>query len=316
MSDGNNTHDENNYISDISDSDTDVNKLEEKCMSAKPKLRSDNIKATSKNRGRPSLKTKNKAKFELDPTFLRPNQKASSTVKSKTTNNHQVDEEGQTDFRSMIAGVSFELKDDLSKITSKLNSLFTMINSLVDRVEELENESTLQKNDIMNQGRRILELEQKTEENDRKSKVNSVLLTHSKIDSSSKSLSVDIGKFMTEELKLNAHVVDMTAISRFGRGNGTVLLELPSFEAKKQLYRAKKQLCATKNPEYDELYINDFLTRKKSELLKKARDLKKTKRIHTAFSMDGNVFIRIQERGERMLIREMSDLEIPENEVP
>jgi hypothetical protein len=210
--------------------------------------------------------------------------------------------------RNLMQDVSLELKHDLEKMSTKLNRVFVVMNALVDRVEELEKIVQENSERTQCQERRIIELEWRTEEQDRKTALNKVLLTYEKINTSSNSLRADVSKILTAEMKISPEVVNGIVISKFGRGNHTVMLELSSLETKREIFRGRKNLSNDDKIKYRNLYVNEFLTRKKAELLKKARDLKKNRRIHTAFSFNGKVYIKLHVDDDKIIVRDMSDL--------
>jgi O-phosphoseryl-tRNA(Cys) synthetase len=126
-------------------------------------------------------------------------------------------------------------------MSTKLNKLFAVMNVLVDRVEILETTITKNNELIEGQGRRISELEGRAEEQDRKMTLNKVLLTYEKINSSSDTLKTEVSRFLTVEMKIAPAVMSGIIISKFGRGSHTVILELSSIEAKREVFRAKKK---------------------------------------------------------------------------
>jgi hypothetical protein len=288
-----------------SEGECELNKLVSKCLEMKPNMR----KASTKRPvGRPkkSFKTPNSFCELLDPSFLRPFGNESSDI---GYDKPLTEYECQDDIRNIMDNASVEIKHDIGKMSAKLNKLFTVMGSLLDRVEKLEKRDSEYLEQFRSQEKRITELESRIEENDRKSMLNRALLTYENINTASESLKTDVTKFLTLELKLAPLIMNGLTVSSFGRGNHTVLLEFATFEGKRELFRAKKSLYNQDKNKYKSLYVNEFLTKNKAELLRKARSMKKENKFHSAFSFDGRVYVRIHEKDDRMIIQDMTDLE-------
>ena len=158
---------------------------------------------------------------------------------------------------------------------------------------------------------RINELEYIVDDYKRKERLNKLLLHGNVIVSTSPTLQSDIHKLFAEQLKLDAELIKDVRVIKFGTGAHSVLLEVPSLIVKKELFAAMKKLLQDSESENDNsavFYLNEYLTPRYAELMKCCRERKKSKRIHSAFSFHGQVYIKISESANKKLIRAMSDI--------
>jgi myosin heavy subunit len=267
------------YITAESDGERCIDELLNRCLKSVPEL-----KNKAKNKvGRPKKSTRSTTKL-LDPELPCPNvdhRSANSVGVSRKKSKLNFSE----GIRDVMEDVSTNLKDDLVRMSSKLDRIFNVLNELMKRVDALEQKDEEYAQRFSHQEKRINELEARLEESDRKATLNKAILTFEKIDSASNNLEADVSKFLSVNMKLTPSVMNGLLISRFGRGGHTVLLEFSSVEARRQIFRARKNLInMDEGRRYETLYVNDFLTRNKVEILKKAREMKREGRIH-AFSV-------------------------------
>lgn len=121
-----------------------------------------------------------------------------------------------------------------------------------------------------------------------------------------------VKRVIKDALKLPDGLINQIAISKFGRSTSTVLLDLPSLAARFTIFERKSKLRT--NETYKYLYINEFLTKRNAELMKQARKRKKEKRLHSVFTLNGQVYVKRSEGGEKQLILNVNDLDNPQTD--
>ena len=275
----------------FSDSETDnVDVLYNKCINAKPVTRSQTNSALKSNK-KPYTVThtgNKKAEKSLPPDFL------------------QIDE-GNNNMDDLMENVSSELKNDMNNMSSKLNKLLQIMSAMRVRVESLENKVAHQDQVIQGQSKQIARLENQYEEMERKSRQNKVLLTDNVIKASSQALHADVLKLFTDKLKLSTKELKEFSVTKFGKSPHTVLVEFESLNAKKTLFKTLRNV-RTETPEVTkDFFINDFLTKKRTELLKHARQLKKEEVLASAYSFEGNVYNKHEEDSDSQRVLSLSD---------
>ena len=287
------------YFTD-SDTETDLNYLVKKCLDAKPEMMSSTNSAIIT---RSSAKKKN---GELLPDHFLRSQKGKNQIPAQNADS----------MENLLTTVSDELKNDMSNVSSKLDSLLSVMNHMSVRINDIEEKVCDQDSTILLQNEKIVELESKIEDNESKLLQNKVILTHKNLNANSTNLRMDVIKFFEEKMKLPPDVIYGFTVSKFGTGAHTLLVEFSVMKHKRALYKARRALWQANDPIHKDLFINDFLTKKRAELMKLAREMKKKKQIHAAFSHDGNVFIKKDQGSTMIKIRDASDLpEISDDDV-
>ena len=96
---------------------------------------------------------------------------------------------------------------------------------------------------------------------------------------------------------INKQWLDHSALDRVNRvgriKDGTsrqLLVKFATYRERHRVYRAKKTL---KSNNSNRIFVNEDLTRRRSSLLYKARQLKKTKHIMDCWSYDGQILIKV-----------------------
>ena len=78
-------------------------------------------------------------------------------------------------------------------------------------------------------------------------------------------------------------------------------------------FRAAFLQCKSKlknSSKYKGVYINEDLTRSRTEILRAARDLVRRRLIHSAWTYDGRIFIKVSIDGKRLLVSSLEDLNL------
>ena len=289
-------NDDNEFYEVLDDSNYD--KLLKKCKSITPELRVTRSKSLAKS------------KVNLDKTYGKDFLRLPANPVNKVSGGDDKAKGGLVNTKGAVKDMINDLNEDFNRLHGKFDKIYFVLDNLIDRVdlmEERENEHQLlhEENE-----RRIADLESKNEENERRSRLNKVLLTYPQLNNESKSLQNETRKFLEESLKLDSAIVNKTKVSKFGKEKHTVLLEMPSIDAKLELFRIKKLLTTNEDDEKNlvNLYVNDFLTPKRVEILKRARVMKKSKKLDSVFSINGIVYIRVNKDAKAKPIHCISDL--------
>ena len=165
---------------------------------------------------------------------------------------------------------------------------------------------------IAEQRKEIDELHKHCDSSDRVSRQRKVILNYSAFNTNSANYQVTVKRVIKDALKLPDGLINQIAISKFGRSTSTVLLDLPSLAARFTIFERKSKLRT--NETYKYLYINEFLTKRNAELMKQARKRKKEKRLHSVFTLNGQVYVKRSEGGEKQLILNVNDLDNPQTD--
>jgi len=118
---------------------------------------------------------------------------------------------------------------------------------------------------------------------------------------------------------LNVHIVnnDIDICHRVAtrRSNGDprpIIVRFRSYRAKSELYKARKHLKSASLSNYfqntEAVYINENLTNYRRDLFAKVRKFKKNNNWHSAWTMDGKIFIKKYQSDQVKRIYEAEDL--------
>ena len=101
---------------------------------------------------------------------------------------------------------------------------------------------------------------------------------------------------MASSLGVDVSVTDINRSHRVGRPGKTdgkphdILVKFTSYRVRRNLFQSKSKAKAHQN--YRGVYINEDLTRLRTQLMSQARVLVKSKRIFGCWSSDGTVLVK------------------------
>jgi len=115
--------------------------------------------------------------------------------------------------------------------------------------------------------------------------------------------------FFNEALQLNLTQYDINNAHRLGpKGKGKfssdIIVKLSSNIVKQDIMRNRKKL---KHLDH-RIYINEDLTQLRASLYKKAREQVKHKHLYTAWTRDGNIFVKLHDNSKATKITKEKDL--------
>lgn len=88
-----------------------------------------------------------------------------------------------------------------------------------------------------------------------------------------------------------------------------ILVKFATYNARQQLYEMRKDLRNSENETMKQLFINEDLTKKRSQLLYDARCLFRVEKLAAAYSLDGRLFVR-DDQNHRHYIQSDDDLKV------
>lgn len=142
-----------------------------------------------------------------------------------------------------------------------------------------------------------------------KDRVKTLVITGIKEDKD-KSPAEQVIQLCKEKLQFHIHPVDIDDIYRIKQRTPTkpptIILTLTTKRKKVELMKVKKGL---KNSTGEQIYINESLTPKKSELFARARSLVKEKKMFNAWTRDGHIYMKKNSADNPRLIQSIDELE-------
>ena len=204
-----------------------------------------------------------------------------------------------------------DIKNDIRSLDDEVKSLKIELNSVEDRVTSVEGNVTnirgsiatvntlCSKLALMNKN---IDQEMKKQEDNTKSKQ---ALFHSEVDAE-KSDFVGRIRALFANIGVDSTTSRIIDVQRFNKLKYTVLLSFPSIALKSDFYSLLKQYRTRNNN--SKTFMNEFLTHAKYELLKKCLNLKRSGKLHSAYSFDNKVFVKKNNGDNPKLIRGADDV--------
>ena len=190
----------------------------------------------------------------------------------------------------------------LARFEEKVNGLTKELSAKVSIINELQNEITTLKE-------KMFEMEDKIEKS---GKEKNLLLDGIKESENENTKENALG-FIKDNLKIDVKDYQVNEIYRIGRKESDkprrILIKFLSQNMKDKIYNERLQLIKSSNPSLKSIYINEDLTKKNQNILFHARNLKKSKRISSVWTRNGNVTIKVDGQESPCIIKNVAELE-------
>ncbi len=163
---------------------------------------------------------------------------------------------------------------------------------------------------MLHQKKQITTLEREVETLKQESRNKTIVINGLKEDKE-KDPSDQIMTLCKDKLNVNLHPHDIDTSfivpSRKDPRQKSIYITLTTGRKKVEIMKVKKNL---RNIPGERIYINEHLTLKQGEIFAKARELVRKKKITAAWTRDGKVFIKTEERGQPKLIMDTEQLDL------
>ena len=202
-----------------------------------------------------------------------------------------------------------KLEAENDKLKQDVSSLKKAVRKAEDDVADLNDDLDGLKSDLDSAICQIDDLEQYNRKHN--------LEIHGIPESSEENLSdkiIKLGKI------LNVHIVNndidichRMATRRSNGGPRPIIVRFRSYRAKSELYKSKKHLRSVSLNNYfhgaEAAYINENLTNYRRELFAKVRKFKKINNWHSAWTIDGKIFVRKSQNDQVYRVYKVEDLD-------
>lgn len=249
-----------------------------------------------KNNGKPKSTTTNVLDFAgapLPDNFLR------------LDNQHNVSSGPSKD---LISNNNSSMENLLQSLVNELGFMRTAVTKLTDKITDalgkigdLERENAELKEACKQKDEKILSLEMEKDEIDQNTRANCLIMSGEKVVNMKQNVPETLSKIFTQTLKLKPRNPVNFSYRMSGDG-AKVLLTIDNYNDRAAIFTAVRKIKP------NGLYINEFLTPRRQELLYELRKLKKEERIFSAFSSNGKIYYRLSNDSDRVLVKSMSDV--------
>ena len=109
---------------------------------------------------------------------------------------------------------------------------------------------------------------------------------------------------MADELGVTIYPTDIDRSHRVGKTDTKdrakksrkvhrdIIVKFTSYNARRRLYEMRKELRDTENDNLKNVFLNEDLTKRRSEILYEARNLRHANKLKAAYSSDGKIIVR------------------------
>lgn len=124
-------------------------------------------------------------------------------------------------------------------------------------------------------------------------------------DESTDNIVLEIAK----KINANTNLTDIDRTHRVGSNAvKDIIVKFTSYRSRREFFSKRKTLKDSPDQRYRRVFINENLTASRNKLLYEARQLVKAKRLLSAYSMDGRIFV-FDDKKHRHLISCLADLD-------
>ena len=86
-----------------------------------------------------------------------------------------------------------------------------------------------------------------------------------------------------------------------------IIVKFSTYNARRKLFQIRKELRTTENEDLKKIFINEDLTKLRSEILFEARNLRRVNKLNSAYSSDGKLFVR-DKQDKKYQLSSLNDL--------
>ena len=211
-----------------------------------------------------------------------------------------------------------ELQDDFDKMRKKLNIFAEALSNVFERLDALEEEvsklrarpppSTPSFASVVQSApdnKRLEKLEQFASEEERKSRILEITITHPQIDVSNENLLSHVKSFMADKLQMEPREIDSGFnVKKVAYRPNTVIVVFSAIKFIRFVFGALKRLRLRDQDLCTDLFINDNMTSYNYSILKhlkgekKKRSEERRKSFESVYVFDGKVYVKKQKTNQ------------------
>ena len=203
------------------------------------------------------------------------------------------------------------LSKSVSTIERNISEISLNINDIKAKLSYMESEIDVVKEEQSKQRKDIIMLKN-NDDLEKITKQKQLVITDDEFrfgDASPSDVEKKVLLCLKNKLFLDDVTLNYIDVNRLGKTGNAAIISLPTLRLKHKLFREFKSW--KQEHENEKFFLNEFLTKGKSLLMKNLRDLKKDNpgKIHAVFLYNGEIFIKYTEGGDRIRINSTSDVQ-------
>ena len=262
---------------------------------------------------RSASKSLSKTDFEMEkpqePTML--NKDKLDSESDEDEHEHGIDLDNATNDEKLsmpTTGANYQITKDVKRLRKEINQKDTKINSLENRVHELEQYS--RREDLVISG---IELKNRSYARVTRTGQNDDNNEGAPIEEQESVETQVINEFAKRDVLLKSE--DISACHTLGKKEpgktNPIVIRFVSRKTKIDILRNSKKLKDPQNESWPKIYVNEHLTKLNASIARKARFLRKQQKIVSTWTRNCTVFIKYNidiEHTRIMAVKSMDDL--------
>lgn len=203
------------------------------------------------------------------------------------------------------------LKDDIKSLKEDVGAIHAKLDGHNKRINDLETFATNSKDITAKQAAFNTQVYKEIEYNEKFTKSRQAIFSSNCLNSQDSDF---INKVKGLLIKIGASNAFTCAIdiSRLAKVKNVAVLTFPTKSAKLSLYTTLKnwkQTPADQRDPPDDVYLNDFLTKKNLQIFKKLRILKASEKIYTVFSFNNIIYVKKDQNDDPISVHTINDVQ-------
>lgn len=195
--------------------------------------------------------------------------------------------------------------EGIDNMNKKFDLLLSRVEDLIPRVKHLEDENTSLKKKMALDETRIIGLENRLDDLEQATRDKHLLISSPEIDFASSDLISSTVDLISSKLHISKDLFIGTKAQKFGSKGTTVLLTLNNPTLRPTLFKNVRKVKP------DNLYINEFLIKKRENIYRQLREKKKmdNKLFFSVFTFHGKIYLKKYKTSDKILIQSVGDAE-------
>lgn len=203
-----------------------------------------------------------------------------------------------------VQSLKDSVKEDVLSLKEDIRSIHTKLDTHNKRIDDLETFATNSRDIAAKQSAFNTEVFKEMENFEKSIKSRQAILSSNTLNSHEANFNGKVKLLLTKVGASNS-TIDAIDVSRLGKVKNVAVLTFSTLNVKLGLYATiknwkdewKKMPADQRNPD-DDIFMNDFLTKRNLDIFKKLRVLKSTNKIHSVFSFNNSVYVKIKNKDD------------------
>ena len=202
---------------------------------------------------------------------------------------------------SKVEAENSNLKTENLNLKNEISALNPGNNDMQSDNLNLQNSNKILNNEVLSQKKEIRKLSFNLEDLEQKFANDKIIITCNSLDNNKSLL-----ENLSSKLKLSSKELDGLVIEKFGNLQNKFLVKIPKTSTKSIIF------VAAKKEKPRDLYVNEFLVKRREKLLYDLRMLKRNEgRFVSVYTFNGDIYVKYNHTDMPFLIKSLDDVMDP-----